>query len=55
MPNKINKNKLQQGIFCTFGLLDLKINTRKKYITKKIYEKEDPGVVGFTSGFSQEK
>ena len=55
MPNKINKDKMQQGIFVFFGLIDLKINTRKKWIARQIYEKEDPGAVGFTSGFSREK
>jgi hypothetical protein len=38
-----------------FGLIDLEIKANKKYIARQIYEKEDPGAVGFTSGFSGEK
>ena len=41
--------------FGVFGLVDLKIKANKNRSQRQIYEKEDPGPVGFTSGFSREK
>ena len=44
MPNKINKDNTQQGIFVFFfGSIDLNKNAKEKYIARQIYEKEDPG------------
>ena len=46
---------MQRGIFVFFGLIDLNKNAKEKKIARKIYEEEDPGAVGFTSGFFREK
>ena len=35
--------------------IDLKIKANKNRLQMQIYEKEDPGAIGFTSGFSREK
>ena len=45
---------MQQSIFVFLGLIDLNKNA-KKVDRKQKYEEEDPGAVGFTSGFSREK
>ena len=52
--NRSQINKVQQSIFY-FWFNRSENKSKEKVDRKQIYEKEDPGAVGFTSGFSRER
>ena len=53
-PNKLNKKNCSK-VFLYFWFNRSEDKRKEKVDHKQIYEKEDPGAVAFTSGFSREK